>query len=415
MERLPFSSDGAYSGVEAAIHVARYALARNLCRGKKVLDVACGEGYGSRLLLNWGAAEVVGVDISADAIESAHRNFQTNGIRYLCGDAQKVDQLLEGEKFDLIISIETIEHLERPHDFLAAISQLRANDAAVLLSCPNDWWYYPNIDEGNRYHIRKYFYGEFIELVSEALGTPDAVGVGVPSIGFINLSTIWVGESKEAASQIELMKSVDHEGVLVVPADPGSISVKNASYFLAAWGISSRQLIGAAMLPVSMDFFSSSFWQAEVTGQSPLDIQKREIELKLRSTEAKLEAAVKEIAELSRQSQSMLIPSSEDSLVQALSQQLEEQRLATQKYRNQANALFHETTVLQQALANADLTVQSYVSSLAEKDRVLAEQDIYLKALLKRWNFVTALPRMALPPSLITKIKKSVRWFKGII
>ena len=57
-----------YNSMLAAEHVVRYAFAAALCRGRRVLDVACGEGYGSAMLAAAGAAQVVGVDISQEAV-----------------------------------------------------------------------------------------------------------------------------------------------------------------------------------------------------------------------------------------------------------------------------------------------------------------------------------------------------------
>lgn len=263
MERISFEAGSSYSGLEAAIHIARYALVRNLCQGKKVLDVACGEGYGSRLLLDWGASEVVGFDISESAIASARKNFAKPGIRYVCGDAQNVDQVITDEKFDLIISIETLEHLEQPNEYLAALGRLRTENACILITCPNDWWYYPKENERNIYHLRKYHYDEFIELVTACLGAPSVAGVGLPSIGFVNLSVNRTQSLATDATQIEMMKCFDSTGNLIIPPEPNSVSEKSSSYFIAAWGIDSQGLMGAATLPISMDYFSAGFGQAK--------------------------------------------------------------------------------------------------------------------------------------------------------
>lgn len=412
LERLAFDRDDTYSGVEAAIHVARYALARYLCKGKKVLDIACGEGYGSKLLKDWGATEVVGIDISESAINSAINNFSQHGIRYFTGDAMKVNRLVPGEEFDLIISTETIEHLVRPNEFLEAIACLRAANACVLITCPNDWWYYPKEDEGNVYHVRKYSCDEFIDLVTAGLGTPDAVGVGVPSLGFVNIPINGMRSHSERMSQIDMLKYSDHASALVLPPEPGSVSFKKCSYFVAAWGIEPKDIMGVATLPISMDSFSTGFWQAKAVCQNGMDA--KELQLKLRSTEAKLYAALKEVSRLSNLSD----PATNDNNgVDALSSQLEVQRLLTQKFRNQANALFQETGLLQQALADKDRILARETSllqqELMDKNRIIDEQEIYLRALLKRWNLVTAVPRKILPTSFIAGVKKFARRLKG--
>lgn len=187
MERLSFSEENIYSGWEASIHVARYALAKDACQGRRVLDIACGEGYGSRLMLDWGATEVVGIDVSEETIAAAKIRFGCEGLRYLSGNAETVANLLAGEKFDLIVSLETIEHLHDPVAYLHALSKLRESSGVIIISCPNDWWYYPEANQSNPYHIRKYTYQDFLELTVPVLGQPDAVGLGVFASGFMNV------------------------------------------------------------------------------------------------------------------------------------------------------------------------------------------------------------------------------------
>ena len=76
IERLTFDGSAPYSALEAAIHLNRYLVVRGLCRGRRVLDIACGEGYGSFLMTDvWGASSVAGVDISHEAIDNARRLF----------------------------------------------------------------------------------------------------------------------------------------------------------------------------------------------------------------------------------------------------------------------------------------------------------------------------------------------------
>ncbi|MFR1593624.1 MAG: class I SAM-dependent methyltransferase, partial [Christensenellales bacterium] len=70
IERLDFSGKGKYSAVEATIHLNRYAMARPYVAGKRVLDVASGEGYGSFLLRRWGAESVEGIDVDEQTVET---------------------------------------------------------------------------------------------------------------------------------------------------------------------------------------------------------------------------------------------------------------------------------------------------------------------------------------------------------
>src|SRR6516162_313408 len=98
----------AYNAMDAAEHLARYAMLRSICAGKRVLDVACGEGYGSYLLARWGAASVTAVDISPEAIAKAKAIFPAANVTYLKGDVCRLGEVVSAKaRFDLICSFET--------------------------------------------------------------------------------------------------------------------------------------------------------------------------------------------------------------------------------------------------------------------------------------------------------------------
>ncbi len=157
IERLSFAETQAYSAVEAAIHLCRYSLAQRLCAGKTVLDISCGEGYGSALMAtHWGAAEVHGVDISEEAIGCARERFGAEHVTFHCRPADDLDEVFEAESFALIVCLETMEHVPDAGRLLASLRRLLKPDGVLVLTCPNDWWYYPTPAEGNPYHVRKF-------------------------------------------------------------------------------------------------------------------------------------------------------------------------------------------------------------------------------------------------------------------
>src|SRR4051794_8036877 len=89
-------------------HVARYRHAREAARGKRVLDLACGSGYGCAILADV-AASVVGVDLDPIAVSCAAKRYPLPNVRFLCADARSLP--LDPGTFDLVTSFETIEHL----------------------------------------------------------------------------------------------------------------------------------------------------------------------------------------------------------------------------------------------------------------------------------------------------------------
>jgi len=102
-------------------------------KGKRVLDIACDSEYGSRMLRLVGASSGLGVDVCADTVQYAREHYQISGIEFICADAE---QFQSSERFDVIVSYETIEHLHYPLRFLENIHKLLVRGGNFLLSVP---------------------------------------------------------------------------------------------------------------------------------------------------------------------------------------------------------------------------------------------------------------------------------------
>jgi O-antigen biosynthesis protein len=141
-----------------AEHVARYALAARLAPGRRVLDVACGEGYGSAMLAAAGAARVIGVDLDEATVEHARRRY---GLDMRQGRVEALD--LPDGVFDLVVSFETIEHVAEPQRALHEVARVLSPDGMLLISTPNASEYL----EDNPYHVREFASTEFIDALRE--------------------------------------------------------------------------------------------------------------------------------------------------------------------------------------------------------------------------------------------------------
>ncbi|OYR32935.1 methyltransferase domain protein [Brucella lupini] len=236
LERLPFSDDHAYSAIESSIHVARYSSVAGICENKTVLDLACGEGYGSYLMAkHWHAKKVVGVDISEEAIDKAKENFHGTNIKFINSSAEKITEVLGRQKFDLIVSFETIEHINDPIFFIERIKSLASPDATFVISCPNDHYYYPSENMGNPYHFKKYTAQEFFGLVTDILGEPRATFLGVPIAGFANIRSD-NPLLKPGINALDLRRLRTTVGLHHLLPDERELSTENCSYFLGVWG-----------------------------------------------------------------------------------------------------------------------------------------------------------------------------------
>ena len=139
-----------------AEHLARYLFAAQLASSRRVLDAACGEGYGTALL-SVGASSATGVDVDERTVE--HARSRHPGPNFVAGD---VRELPFGDgSFDLVVCFETIEHVPDPERVLAELRRVMAADALLLVSTPNKHQYLVE----NEFHEREFFHEEFVALL----------------------------------------------------------------------------------------------------------------------------------------------------------------------------------------------------------------------------------------------------------
>ena len=141
-------------------HIYRYRFAAALVESKNVLDIACGEGYGTAALMQSGAASVIGVDVSPEACEHAARRY---GIKTRLGDAQNIP--LENASVDAIVSFETIEHVSSPEKFLDECARVLAPGGQIIISTPNREVYLKGAPE-NPFHLKELDEQEFASLLA---------------------------------------------------------------------------------------------------------------------------------------------------------------------------------------------------------------------------------------------------------
>jgi len=236
MERLDFENNK-YSPIEATIHLARYLNAKPYIRGKRVLDAACGEGYGSRLMREWGAASVVGVDISETAISKADKLFGSDQVKYLVHD---VDTLpFPDNSFDVVVSLETIEHLNNPSQFLKELRRVLKKNGTAIISCPNDNYYAQNIpDFTNIYHKRRYSWPEYRELVEAEFGETTKWFMGNSLSGYINLPLMYCNDpetSEKAPVNMQSIFQARHPSEIEVVPQDQYVNHWVSVYYVAIW------------------------------------------------------------------------------------------------------------------------------------------------------------------------------------
>lgn len=148
-------------------HLHRYAFASALAAGKRVLDAACGEGYGSALLADT-AAEVLGVDIAAEVIDHARARYAGRaGLRFEQASVAALDAL-PAASFDLICSFETLEHVDAATQraMLDGFVRLLAPGGLLLISTPDRHNYTDVGGSQNEFHVCELYRNEFEALLA---------------------------------------------------------------------------------------------------------------------------------------------------------------------------------------------------------------------------------------------------------
>lgn len=156
---------GAMQGQIEIEHLHRYFLARDAARGLDVLDIACGEGYGSALLAQV-ARSVVGVDVSTEAVNFARDAYRRENLRFLTGDGREIP--VGDASIDLVVSFETLEHLYDQERLVAEFRRVLRPGGLLIISTPDRNVYSPDGSVPNEHHVRELDQTEFLDLLRPA-------------------------------------------------------------------------------------------------------------------------------------------------------------------------------------------------------------------------------------------------------
>lgn len=157
----------------SAHHLARYLFALEHVQGRCVLDAGTGNGYGSRILKEGGAASVVAMDIDPEVIEQARKQWGCDGIEFMVDDCEELGRV--AGPFEVICNFENIEHLKHPDRFLAAAARALKPDGVLLVSTP-DRAAMPAFVNGrprNEFHLQEWYRDEFQAMLGRHFARVD--------------------------------------------------------------------------------------------------------------------------------------------------------------------------------------------------------------------------------------------------
>lgn len=210
-------------------HLHRYAWCARLVEGKDVLDIACGEGYGSAMLAR-RARSVKGVDIADDAVAHASAAYRDiSNLVFMQGDAAQIP--LDDNSVDAVVSFETIEHHDRHREMLSEIRRVLRPEGLLIISSPNRVVYSELAGHHNEFHVKELDFAEFDAVLREQ---------------FDDIS--YFGQRLAVGSSIFTLQGADAGRTVDALTDTGSGIVERAAsladpvYFIAVAGALNAEL-----------------------------------------------------------------------------------------------------------------------------------------------------------------------------
>ena len=154
-------------------HLAVYEWIAARAHGRRVVDLACGEGYGSAVLART-AASVVGVDANPEAFEHARLKYTNERVRF----ERNMLEIWTGD-VDCVVFLQTIEHVQDPDAVMAHMRELIGPAGVAYVSTPNVLTLAPKGAErsGNPWHVREYRAAEYRALCERHFGSVDLLGL----------------------------------------------------------------------------------------------------------------------------------------------------------------------------------------------------------------------------------------------
>jgi 2-polyprenyl-3-methyl-5-hydroxy-6-metoxy-1,4-benzoquinol methylase len=269
-----------YGGAELALeHVHRYAVAAALCSGADVVDVGCGEGYGSALLAG-DAASVLGVDIDPEAVGHARAAHAEPGLRFEEADAAALP--LGDGAVARAVCFEVLEHVEHPDAVLHELARVLAPDGLAILSTPNVAVATDAHPAENPYHRRAYERDELVAAVEAHFPHVAVLGQAIV-VG----SAVWRPDADAAAATVPLELSATPVRYFIVVASERAVPELTGSFHADGDGVLVEERV--------------RFWRdgVEATGRAEreasraqeLQEQLREVGRQLVASEARAAAA----------------------------------------------------------------------------------------------------------------------------
>lgn len=144
-------------------HLHRYIISHELVKGLSVLDIACGEGYGTNLLAK-SAKEITGIDIDENTIIHAQKTYTSKNLIFKKGSITNIPE--PENKFDVIVCFETLEHIDEHEKALTELKRVLKQEGIIIISTPDKKYYSGIPNYHNPFHKKELYEHEFKSLIT---------------------------------------------------------------------------------------------------------------------------------------------------------------------------------------------------------------------------------------------------------
>lgn len=264
-------------------HMHRYAIAHELCKGKRTLDYGCGEGYGTAILAK-NASSVVGVDVDPEAIKHSKDSY--------ADFSNATFQMLESSllpfpdgHFDFITCFEVIEHVINQEEILSELSRVLSPTGTLLISTPNKAEYSDLNDYRNEFHVKEFYIDEFRTFLKNDFAHVSFLGQRL-------IATSLIFNIDEADRTLEITPEVTPTGkpvtnlksvfepiyVIAVCEHTPSISIKGSTFITSDDALSREQLSAVTLEQVNQ--ILESMQEERTWVRKQLDVYEAELEIR---------------------------------------------------------------------------------------------------------------------------------------
>jgi len=212
-------------------HLHRYGFAAQFAKGKRVLDLGSGEGYGANILART-ASYVLGVDIDPACIQHASFKYNRRNLSFEIGTFARVPDQPD-HSFDLIVCFEAIEHTTDQISLLSEVKRLLKSDGLFIVSTPDKTAYRKETPEGNPFHLRELELAEFQQLLTSYFRETNLLGQRI-----FPASSIWPLQADSIS--VNELSAKQGENEFEYPSDE-----KRTPIYIIGLASDSRDAIGA--------------------------------------------------------------------------------------------------------------------------------------------------------------------------